>query len=269
MKKYNLGICGLILPLIVIALFLRGATGNEDANGTVETARKVMEKHKDAIAQVVLVVKAMIVIDGRQMSGGEKKIKTNGTVVDPSGITVISYSLTNPSASRGIDLGEDKPNINLETLVTSAKIVFADGSEYPAEVVLRDRELDLAFIRPKKTGLNLPYLKLKTAPQPDVLDEIIALTRLDRFANREPSVHIDRISSIIRKPRVRYVAVTSLESGCPVFNASGELLGLVLMRPGDVKKSGAFSFLDKLASVLPCKDIAKVMKQIPAVEDKK
>ena len=37
----------------------------------------------------------------------------------------------------------------METEVNDIKILLEDGAEVPAEIVLRDKDLDLAFIRPK------------------------------------------------------------------------------------------------------------------------
>ena len=70
----------------------------------------------------------------------------------PSGLTVVSLFTTDPtSPSRkmmGMDLEE--MGFKIETEIKRADILAADGNEIPAEVVLRDKDLDLAFLRPKQ-----------------------------------------------------------------------------------------------------------------------
>jgi len=271
MGKYSLGALGLILPLAVLALFFSGtAWTQEETDSTVETAKAVLEKHKDAVVQITLVLKSKTIWGGRQSGASEQKIEVNGTVIDKSGLTIISNFHTDPGSGDSFDFGEDGPSIRQETSVTDVRIVTADGREYPAKLVLRDSDLDLAFIRPDQQDLDMPHVTLKEYPNPKILDEIISLTRLDRFANREPGIYIGRIMSVIKKPRVRYITQTNLEAGCPVFDASGNLLGLALMRIGGTTRWSSYSFLNTMPAVLPCSDILEVMKQLPPrSEDKK
>lgn len=253
-----------ILPILFIPV--RSLGGESD---TIRAAMNCVELHKDAIVQVSLVLKISTVYGGRQAHTSERKVEINGTVVDPSGLAIISNVATDPSSMYSMDMGEDAPRYRMETSVTDLKIVLADGKEYPAKIVLRDKDLDLAFVRPDEQGLTLPHIELKESPPPKLLDEIIALSRLDRSANREPSVGVARIMSIIKKPRVRYLAMSVLEPGCPVFDARGRILGLALMRTGGRRSSGGFSFMSMMPAVLPCADILEVMEQVPAATGKK
>ena len=70
-------------------------------------------------------------------------------MVDPSGLTVLALSACDPSEMYQRMMGEDYPRTSVETEVTDMKILLDDGTELPAEIVLRDKDLDLAFIRPK------------------------------------------------------------------------------------------------------------------------
>jgi hypothetical protein len=266
-------ISGIVAPAVA-ALCLAAVCSGEDAkeSAVVEAAKAVVEKHKDAVVEVHLVLKTQQAFGGREGRNYEQKVEANGTVIDPSGLTVISNIGIDPTARFSMNRREDEPQMDLATLITDTKIVLADGKEYPAEVVLRDKDLDLAFVRPKESGLQLPSVEIKAPPsEPQLLDEVILLTRLDRSANREPAVSVLRLISIIRKPRTQYVAESLQETGCPVFDARGNLLGICLMRIGGSKDYGnGFSMLSTRPAVLPCEDILEAARQAPPVrKDKK
>jgi hypothetical protein len=251
-----------------LGLAAAAAAGEEpkgaDESVAVKAAKEVLEKHKDAIVEVRLVLKTKTSVGGREAGAQEQKVEVNGTVIDPSGLTVISNVATDPSSMFSIDAGEDNPQFKQETTVSDVKIVLADGKEYPAKLVLRDKDLDLAFVRPDQKDLKLPSLELKAPPaEPKVLDEVIALTRLDRSANREPGVSVARLMSVIRKPRTHYVAMALMETGCPAFDAQGNVLGISVMRIGGARGGGGFSMMAMLPSVLPCADILEAAKQVP------
>ncbi|MFH1421140.1 MAG: serine protease [Planctomycetota bacterium] len=282
MKRCRLSMLALVGFVIAAILLLNNnALTHEETKGTVHVAKETMEKYKDVIVQVVLIVKTKVVYQGREIPGGlgksEDEIEVNGTVVDPSGLTVISNFATDSSSFLNEQLAglsgneEDAPHIKTEQTVTSVKIVTADGKEYPAKLVLRDKDLDLAFVRPEEKGLNLPCLILAQAPEPKILDEVIAISRLDRSCNRQPSVAIGRIASIVEKPQIRYMlAAAGGDLGCPVFDASGNVLGISLMRSEiNIKSLLSLRAGALLPMILPCKDIAKAMKQVPANKEEK
>ena len=268
-KRFGL-VLAAVLAATVCALWLgrAGAAGGakaDDPGDAVRAAQGVIEKYKDAVVEVRMVLKTKRAVAGREMDSQEEKTTVNGTVIDPSGLTVISNVATDPMARFGL-AGLDVPGFKMETSVTDAKIVLADGKEYPAKVVLRDKDLDLAFVRPDMKGLKLTCIEMKAPPaEVKALDEMIGLTRLERSANREPAVAVGRVMSVITKPRTHYMAITVLDSGCPAFDAKGNVVGISLTRISDVKMSATnLNLLGLLPAVLPCADILEAAKQVPA-----
>ncbi len=216
--------------------------------GARKVAKGLVEKHKDAIVLVQVVIKIKAFYNGREVADREQKLEINGTVIKPNGLTVVSNAGADPTSQI-----PKRPGLKIDTSVTGVKIILADGTEHPAKIVQTDKDLDLAFVRPDDTELKLPCLELKKAPAPELLDDLVSLTRLGRKANREPGVAVTRVLSIIKKPRVRYIASGSVFAGCPVFNAAGQVLGLALRRTG----------LGATLAVLPCGDILEVVAQVP------
>src|SRR5437899_2682910 len=133
----------------------------------------------------------------------ESKTDTTGTVIDPSGLTVVSLATTDPGsmvkdayaraiAARGGDMSQFK----FESELSDVKIVLADGTEIPADVVLRDKDLDLAYLRPSdKPAKPVPFIDLKRDAKAQVLDEVIVVNRLSQTANRAPAISVGRIEA--------------------------------------------------------------------------
>src|SRR3954469_17277121 len=223
---------------VVFALWLivlRSAAADELAT----RAREVFKKYQPTVVTVQLVVKSRIGFGGFGGDARESKQEVTGTVIDSAGLTVVSLSSTDPTSllqgmmsGMGGD-GEDSAKFKMDSEVSDVKLLCNDGSELPAEIVLRDRDLDLAFLRPKtKPSTPLQALDLKANGKVDVLDDVIAINRLGKVANRAHAATVERISAVVQKPRLFYVpggdaSVAGL--GCPAFNLDGKVVGIFVM----------------------------------------
>jgi S1-C subfamily serine protease len=166
-------------------------------------------------------------------------------VISADGLTVLSHSGVDPSRAYG------RFGLKIDVATSDVKIVLADGTEHEADLVLTDKDLDLAFVRPKGP-VKLPCVEMKKTDDPALLDQLVSITRMGRKANREPGVAISEVLSILHKPRVRYMVSGQIFQGCPVFKASGEVLGMALVQA------------DTGLSVLPCDDVLEAAKQAAA-----
>src|SRR6185503_8564894 len=98
-----------------------------------------------------------------------------------------------------------------------------------AKFVLRDSDLDLAFLLPEEKGLNVPFVSFEKGPVPEPLDDLVFLYTMGKTLNRDVAVMVAKVRAVIRKPRTFVVAdfMTGLQSlGCPVFNEGGRAVGL-------------------------------------------
>jgi len=172
--------------------------------------------------------------------------------------------------------GDDEESLKLkmESEVTDVKLLSADGTEMPAEIVLRDKDLDLAFIRPKsKPATPMSALDLSNSTKVDVLDEVVAINRLGKVAGRAHAAAIERINAVVRKPRLFYVPggnATMTGHGSPAFTPDGKVVGLFVMR--SVKSGGGsmglFSMQGGITSIiLPAEDVKKIAAQAPAAKE--
>ena len=245
-----------IPTLIGSVLLAASATSIARADTVAEKGRDISKKFQRAVVTVQESVKATA-SGGRS---GEFNLEITGTVIDPSGLTVVALSSCDPYELRR----RMSPDFNIESEVANVRILVDDG-EVPAEIVLRDRDLDLAFIRPKaKPAAPMPAVDLSAAGSAQVLDEVITLNRLARVASRAYATSVERITAVVQKPRTFYIpdsTMTATASGSPAFSLDGKIVGVFVMRAisgvGDTRESPV------TAIILPAEDILKQAKQAP------
>ena len=150
-----------------------------------------------------------------------------------SGLTVLSLGSLNPGAMMAKLMGSagsnGQPAVEITSEPTDVKIRLSNGRELPAKIVLRDEDLDLAFLRPTtKPDTPLVALDLTDAAKPALLDQVLVLSRLGRVGGWTAGAALYDVGAIIEKPRTFYVlagavvrhgnagvsAPTAASSGC-------------------------------------------------------
>jgi len=226
-------------------------------------ARRISDKWGDAVVTVRMLVKMRMVMEGREVEEEERTSQLNATVVAPSGLAVCSLSEADPSHALDSVMDPDF-DYRFETEVVDVKMVLAAGQELPASVVLRDKDLDLAFVRPIEPPAEPPpAVDLGETASPQLLDQLVILGRLGEVANRVQAVSLDRVQAIVTKPRTVYVTgvnawVAGL--GCPAFTLDGKLVGILVLR---LVPSASMTGDDdtSLPVLLPAADIRKAAQQ--------
>ncbi|NIA14687.1 MAG: hypothetical protein GWP08_11455 [Nitrospiraceae bacterium] len=150
--------------------------------------------------------------------------------------------------------------------IVSLKILLEDEEEIPAEVVLRDDDLDLAFIRPvKKPDKPFPYVDLDDSDKPELLDEIVILARLGQVTRRAPSVMIERVETVMRKPRDFFLVGLHLSHAVlcsPAFTLDGKFIGIGVYRAIKGASSGGMG-QSVVVGFVCAEDIRESVDQIP------
>lgn len=233
------------------------------ADELAQAGRQIASKWKNVVVTVQLVLK----IAGDTSTDRpdlEVKIEATGTVIDPSGLVVVALSATVPTETMGTEEGGDS-----STEIKDTKMILADGQEIPAKVVLRDRELDLAFVRPnEKPAKPLEAMDLSKPGKVEVMDEMMCLYRLGMVASRSLAACCDRVQAVIEKPRTFYVPGLPMMApslGSPVFSMDGSPIGLLLLRtlPGgsDSRQVSGIGARGVMYIVLPASDVLEAAKQ--------
>lgn len=221
------------------------------------TARELVAKHGAAVVLVMGTTKLRANQGGKDLPTQDQRIQVHGTVLDGSGLAVMSLTTLDPSelitaqAARGRGAGAA---ITVTAETSDLRYRLADGKEVPVRVVLRDKELDLAFLRPvEKPATAMAAIDVASA-RPAAIDPVIVLYRLPEFAEWQASTLFASVQAVIEKPRSLF-ALTGGVYGAPVFDTRGRFVGVVLRLKNEADPANAPMV------VLPANDIRDVAKQ--------
>ncbi|MEN6355757.1 MAG: trypsin-like peptidase domain-containing protein [Armatimonadota bacterium] len=258
MKKH---MCNITLPCMVIIWTL--ALAASCAADIASDGRAVADKYKDAIVTVNLVLETKVSYQGGS-DNEQQKVTSTATIIDPSGLAVTSLSDIDPTLFSSYMEHDDSFSMSAD--VIDLKIKLSDGTEVPADIVLRDKDLDLAFIKPKTAPkAAMTYIDLSKASTPQMLDELIVISRLGQIANRALAAYVDRVQAVLTKPRTLYVVTGIFGLGSPTFTPDGKIVGIVVVRVDQSKDNDSTSrsmgYGDSLYVVLPASTIAKAAAQ--------
>ena len=264
---------GLVPPLVLLAAAM--ASGSVSAQDDRASAREIVKKWQSAIVNVRVVLKMRVSVGGREMQSMDESVETVGTVIDPSGLTVLSLGALNPGAMMNKMMGgggSSQERMEFGSEPSDVKMRLPDGKELPARIVLRDEDLDLAFLRPTaKPDKPLVAVDLTNEGRPSLLDPVVVLSRLGRVGGWTPAASLQTIGAVIEKPRTFYVIETGGASGMgtPAFTTSGKVVGLLTMRSIQSGRPGMFSMvggtegLGLLPVILPAADVREIAQQAP------
>lgn len=262
--------CVLLLSAAVAAP--RAQTADERAS-----ARQVLTKRGDAVVTVLASIKSRMTMGGREMARPDESLQANATVLDATGLSVMSLTALEPARlmngiySQASTGGMGK--LEMTTEPSNLRIRLADGTEVPAKIVLRDEDLDLVFLRP----VDPPKTPLAFVDGPSgkvaALDMLILVQRLGETSSWKNAIALGYVQAVIDKPRTVYIFAASTVGGgsglgSPAFDAAGNFLGVVVMRNtsasvalGSLSSFGGGDQMGILPIVLPADDIRDVAKQ--------
>lgn len=270
-----------IRGILFIACVAAGVASAQSPE-TVEQARAVFKANKAAVVTVELVIKEKMSMFGQASNESESKVSGTGTVIAADGLTVMSLTATDPNSmfANMMPAGMDD-QFDMDSEVTDVKIILDDGAELPSEILLRDRDLDLAFVRPKaKPEAELAHVDLADSVDVDILDSVVILDRTGKVANRAASVVLARVASLVEKPRRFYMtdyAQSTGGLGAPAFTPEGKLVGVLMLRMirsndhgGGMMSALGGGMQDSMALILlPAAEVQEGASQAPPREEAK
>lgn len=260
-----------LLLLTMLCGLLAQAGWAQQADEVAPVGRALAEKWQQSVVTIAFVVKTHAAIAG-QNQDEENKSEALGVMIAPSGLTVTALSALQAGGNeQDAAGGENGEKIAFTSEITSAKFLLPNGKELPAQVVLRDRDLDLAFLRPLKTPAQpLPMLNLTQASEPLVLDTVISLARLGTVANRSLALYRHLVTAVLEKPRKYFmIAGSEYQTGSPAFTKDGKLIGIIVERKNPVTANSsltALSLWEDIPVILPAATIAEVAEQAAQVK---
>ena len=255
------------------------------ASGELKTqARLILANNQDAIVGLSIIAKTEVGVDGdapagmklNGLGGGkDQKIETSGVIVDPAGLIVSSLSSIGGGSimdGREIETPNGTVKLKTKTDIKEVKVVMPDGTEIPADVVLKDSDFDLVFFKirtdsPEAKDVTFKAVDLKNNTTADVLDDVVVLGRMDATMNRQPNAFTTEVLGIVKKPR-EFLSIQTMRPASPVFSPEGKLVGISIIR----KSTGtltAGSAQPGVPAVLPARDVLKIADQARTAKPEK
>ncbi|NLM83246.1 MAG: trypsin-like serine protease [Clostridiales bacterium] len=220
--------------------------GAKDTNTTPVYTGEVMPAERIyelALTQVVGVntdVKTNIF--GQETS---RAVSGSGFIVSEDGYIVTNYHVISYAAEYGYDL----------------TVMLRDGSSYPAKIIGFDKDIDVAVIKIDARGLN--PVTIGNNENMKVGETVYAvgnpLGELDYTMTSGIISALDRVISVDSSTRINMfqfdAAVNSGNSGGPVYNSRGEVVGIV---------SAKYSFtgVEGLGFAIPINDVVDIVNQL-------
>ena len=162
--------CAVALAAVILGLANQALAQSPEER---VTARELMAKHGGAVVFVIGTAKLRVNQGGKDVPTADQRIQAMVTILDGSGLGVMSLTQLDPSELMSAQLSRGRASSAAVTVTAEAgdlRYRLADGREVPVRVVLRDKELDLAFLRPvEKPAAALPAVDVATARPAPVL----------------------------------------------------------------------------------------------------
>jgi len=223
-------------------------------------AREVIKKKGDAVVMVTATLKIRANVAGTEQTT-DQQAQGNGTVLDSTGLTVLSLSTLQPDDMMARSLSfrvQPGTRVDVSSEPSGIRMHLGDGRDVPARLVLRDQDLDLAFVKPTEP-LSPPVSALDMpAARASILDLLFVIQRTSETSGWSTAASFGIVQLVIDKPRLYYqIAMPTIGGsalGSPVFDASGRFVGVVVTRRTGSRTPAA-------TAVLPAEEIRDVARQ--------
>jgi hypothetical protein len=189
-----------IVAITAIALVLSCACYEQPKSGSGDV-KSVVQKVRPAVVYIET-----------RLAGGDY-VYGSGTVIDESGYILTSNHIV-----------ED---------VQSATVTFADRRQYEGSVVARDNDKDLALLKVAGSGMQFTTVILGDSDAVEVGDELVVIGYPLGLAG-DATASRGILSAFRVSEGLRYVqtdaAVSPGNSGGPLLNLNGEMIGIVTFK---------------------------------------
>lgn len=230
----------------------------------------LMEKHQAALVTVKYILATNM---GRNMETENESelscvmVSSDGLLICPNNQMTGFIGLMKQMAGQaGSQMSATPKNM---------KVIVGEQSEsLDAEILARDSELDMAWLKvTNNDGQSFAYVDFEQGVEAGIGEPVYTIRRTGDNFGRTAIASQSRIGGIASKPRKLYIpdVPVVLGTGLPVFNASGNVIGLLVTQiPEPSDSSGnAFNIMSNMRNIqdamsgliLPAAQVAKATKQ--------
>ena len=231
-----------IISLLIV--LVNGACLQAWGKEPEETWRNLLHEHANCVTWVSVTVRIELSAGGRSVPPQEQKLEALGTIIAEDGLTVLSLNKVDPTASILSRLRSPGASVNVN--YTEVMLLMQDGTEVPAKLLLKDVDLDLAFVLPIKE-------RKEEYKEVIFLDEVVSIGKLKQTLYRQSTLRRGWVNAVITKPR-QYFVIENTAPGTPVFNKNADWLGVVVYKMVGRRPSEIVT--------LPASDILEIAEQV-------
>ena len=222
--------------------------------------RNLLKENANCVTWVSVTVKLEISAGGRSLPPQEQKLEALGTIIAKDGLTVLSLNKVDPTANILSRLRSPGASVNVN--YTEVMLLMQDGTEVPAKLILKDIDLDLAYVLPikerKEEYKDVVFSKVPNSVEenaPLILDEVVSIGKLRQTLYRQSTLRKGWVNAVIEKPR-KYFVIENTSPGTPVFDRNGKWLGVVVYKMVGGRPSEIVT--------LPASDVLEIAEQVRA-----
>ena len=279
-RRERKGLRGFVSVILVVALVF-GSCGltavlmNNYWQGQMDMLTKRMEDKIAAAQKGTDVASSQtparpLASDG--MTPGDVYAKTVDAVVaitvEISGQDDYGRPVSGLSSGSGFIISEDGyvvTNYHVIEGGTNVTITTHGDEEYEAQIVGYEANNDLALL--KMTGENFPYVTMGSSSQLQVGDQVVAIGNvLSTFASSLTVGYVSGVDRVVDTEGVAMnmiqtdVAINSGNSGGPLFNMHGEVVGITTAKFSGNSSSGAS--IEGIGFAIPIDDVAGMIQDL-------
>lgn len=222
------------------------------------------QKLLDDNAERIVTVKYILKTGAGGAGDDESESELTAVMIDAKGIILCSN--TQLGGYRGMMMrmsGGDSA-----VTPTDIKVLIGDDVEgIDGELIARDTELDLAWIRIKEPGdRRFNAIDLAAGIEAKVGDRLLALRRMGKFFGRALVVNEGYVGGSTRKPRELLIPAGDIGTalGLPVFSTEGRVIGLSVVQmpsPEDMAADPTGGAGSVGALILSAEDVVKATRR--------
>ena len=216
--------------------------------------KDLLTNQSNCVTWLSLTMKIDVSAGGRSLPSQEQKLEALGTVIAKDGLTVLSLTSIDPKSKIMSRLRTSSASVQVN--YTEVLILKPDGTEIPAKVLLKDEDLDLAFVLPldSKSSSFPVFCSISDKSNTlDVLDEVVTMSKLGKNLYRQSTLRKGWVNALISKPR-KYLVIENSSPGNPVFDREGDWLGVAVYKMERGQPSSLVT--------LPAEDILEISQQV-------
>ena len=280
-KKERKGLRRIVSVLLVLALVIGscGATAFFMNNYFQKEMKALTQQMNDKIAAVQKEAgKHNGAVSGRPLASGE--YLTPGQVYEQNVDAVVAVTariekndgygrvVSGYSSGTGFFISTDGYVITNHHVIdggTEVIITTHDDQEYPAQVVGFEENNDLAVL--KVEGENLPCATIGSSSELQVGDQVAAIGNvLSTFASSMTVGYVSGVDRVVNTDGVAMnmiqtdVAINSGNSGGPLFNMKGEVVGITTAKFSGKSSSGVS--IEGIGFAIPIDDVTGMVEDL-------